>query len=125
MSVQALSWSVKILLVNFFKNMAKEKLDMGMNMKSKIMDASNQFVFFKGLEDEEHLKEMLASVQKGEGGFKTLEKWTGETTEKLERFRPGICGKYNVLVERMKSPSLTAEEAKKIAEEAMEIIYNK
>lgn len=105
--------------------MYKENVNPSFNMDSMIKDATNQFFAFKNIEDEEDLRDVLKTIQEGEGGFKTLEQWTGKTTEELNNFRHGICEDYNSLVEKLKNPNLSVSEAKKIGEEVFKLIYHR
>jgi hypothetical protein len=84
---------------------------------AKIQDAGNQFVGFSFVKDFAQVKQLI-----GETKFKTLEEYTGRTTDELDAVRPGVCARYNKLVSDLQNPELTSEQLQAIMKEAVETV---
>ena len=61
-------------------------------------------------------KKSIAEIREmvKEAELKTLEEYTGRTTAELNDALPGICTRFNSLVEELKSPELSIEQFDKI-----------
>ena len=83
-----------------------------------IVDSANQLYQFKFLRQLSLIKEEIQNTN-----FKTLQDYTGLTTEVLEKAKPGICEKYNALVQKIQAPDLTLEEYESIFKECWNITH--
>jgi len=87
-----------------------------------IIDSVNQLVCFNRFVDS-GIKEIRKQIS--EAKFKTLEEYTGKTTEELNAVQSGVCEKYNSLIKEIKNPDLTFAKFSEIMEEAWAIAHPK
>lgn len=85
-----------------------------------IADSANQLMGYGYFEKDgiEKIRELITR-----NDLITIEEYTKKTTEELEKAKPGVCKKYNSLVEEIKNPSLTMERLKEIMKEVFEITH--
>lgn len=83
----------------------------------KIEDAANQLMHFRMLPDIERAKN---EIQKA--NLRSLEEYTGKTTQELNKAKPGVCEKYNALVEQFKDPNITLERIKELSQEVWNVV---
>ncbi len=96
--------------------MPKEKIEGFMSIRSVINDSANQLMAFKFFDDITEIRKYIAEAK-----LKTLEEYTNKKKIELEKIKPGVCEKYNDLVNQLKNPDLTYENFQKITKEAWQV----
>ncbi len=90
--------------------------DFSQTLEAKVQDSLNQFVGFILFNDVETVKKYVAKTK-----FQTLEDYLGKSREELERFKKGVCDKYNNIISKLQDPNPTLEKLAEIKKEIFEI----
>ena len=102
------------------KNKINERMA---GIQDSIKDSVVQLMCFKmegirlGIDE---IKKIISETE-----LKTLQEYTGRTTEELNAVQPGICEKYNLLIKDIKDPNLNVGRFVQIMEEAWSIAHSK
>ena len=90
------------------------------NLTAKLQDSCNQVYGFKFSGDAEAVKKLVPKAE-----LKTLEDYTEESRETLEAKWPGVCDKYDALIEELKGGNFDDERWQEILKEVWAITHPK
>jgi hypothetical protein len=89
------------------------------SIKNLIVDANNQVSQFQFFSAEE------AKIRLSEYDFKTLEMYTEKTYEEIEREFPGMCNRYNSLIEEFKNGEFDEVRFREIIQEVGDLTHGR
>jgi len=89
--------------------------------ESLIKEAGNNFVALSWHRHNtiEEIREVIKNM--ADDHLKKLEDFTGKKTYELDKIKPGICARYNILIEKLKNPDLKYEDFEEITNEGIKI----
>jgi len=90
------------------------------SVNAKLADSCNQIVTLKIFGSADAVRKQLHKIQ-----FKTLEEWTEESRATLEAKWPGICDRYNALIEEFKNGNFDDARLQEIFKEAWAMTHPK
>jgi len=89
------------------------------SIEKAIVDANGQISQFQFYEAEQ-VKEILRNTQ-----LKSLEEYTGRTTEEIEQISPYVSAVYNDLIKELKEGLFDDSRLKEIIQEASDVTHGR